>query len=657
MHAPARTRFSVFRLLLLALFAFPRPATAQSSEPKRTIADSIYGLAVDSAKYRDDSFVYLLDDGVLRFEPSGVGSRTYRQVIQILKDDAVEQWAEHELSYDPEREKLIINWMRVVTPSGLVLSDKPEVSQDADIPAAMESPVYRRTKVRRLTLARVAPGTLVDYSYTIQKLKPFLAGDFFTSWRITTGRLVRRSRLVLDTPVGFEPRIKETNLASPRRTETPNGRRVITWASQDVPKIEFEPFAADSNGVYQSIEISGRTTWQDIGGWYAGLAHDRYQMTPGLEAKLAALLKDAKTIDDSIKAVHRYVAKDIRYVAISLGMGGYQPRAATTVLETGFGDCKDKATLFVTLAHRIGLAAYPVLLNSSAKVERDLPSISQFDHAIAVVDRPAGPVFVDLTDGDEPWGGLPNSLKGQFALRVEPGGKTIEVTIPKDDEARAMTNIVVKGEVDTTGYFRGTMEMKVGGSVGGMMRVAFARQFDSTERRRMAGSVAAQIYPEAQSDSLEILDKGDQGTDPRFRILLHQGRAAQLAGNAAILTLPYGQRTGDLSPLIRELEKRRPRRFPIDAGQVSVGMSSEAIFELTLPEGWQSQPAKPTNLNGPFGSLQEEIGQEGRLLKVVRRQGRAKGILPPDRVDELIDWLRKLQSAMRDGAAIAVIRK
>ena len=34
-------------------------------------------------------------------------------------------------------------------------------------------------------------------------------------------------------------------------------------------------------------------------------------------------------------------------------------------------------------------------------------------------------------------------------------------------------------------------------------------------------------------------------------------------------------------------------------------MSSEAIFELTLPEGWQSQPSKPATLAGPFGSLQQ----------------------------------------------------
>jgi transglutaminase-like putative cysteine protease len=642
-------------VVLLALLV-PVGLTAQDGTPGKVISDTIYRLAVDSTKYPDQSFVYLLDDGVLRFEPSGIGSRTYRQVIQILKPSAVEQWAEHELSYDPERERLVLNWMRVVTPDGTVLSDKPEVSQDSDVPAAMESPVYQRTKVRRLSLARVAPGTLVDFSYTIQKQKPFLAGDFFTSWRITTGKLVRRSRLVLDTPIGFEPRIKSRNLSAPPRIERTGGRRIMTWAVSDVPQIDFEPFAADSNGVFQSIEIAGGIGWRDIGGWYAGLARDRYQMTPALESKLTGLLAGARTQDDSIRAIHRFVARDVRYVAISLGMGGYQPRSAADVLATGFGDCKDKATLFVTLARRIGLDANPVLINSAAKVDRALPSISQFDHAIAEVERPEGRVYVDLTDSQQPWGGLPPSLKGQFGLLVRSDGATDEVVIPEEDEARAVSRIRVVGAVDTTGYFQGTLEMQVGGAVGAMMRAAFARPLDSTERRQIANTAAAQVYPEAQGDSLQVLDPGDGGKDPRVRVYLDHGRAAQLAGNAAILTLPYGQRTADLSGVIREVEKRRPRRFPIDAGQVSVGMSSEAVFELTLPPGWTAQPLKGADLKGPFGSLEEKSSQDGRVFKILRRQGRAKGNLAPDRVDELIDWLRKLQAASREGAAVAVIR-
>jgi hypothetical protein len=151
---------------ILAGVLLAPPVGAQSKGPAM-IRDSIYAMAVDSVKYPDEAFIYLLDDGVLRYEPSGTGTRTFRQVIQILKKDAVEQWAEYSISYQPDRERLVLNWARVVAPDGRVLSASPEVSQDSDVPASMESPVYQQVKVKRLTLAKVAPGTLVDLSYTI----------------------------------------------------------------------------------------------------------------------------------------------------------------------------------------------------------------------------------------------------------------------------------------------------------------------------------------------------------------------------------------------------------------------------------------------------------------------------------------------------------
>jgi hypothetical protein len=61
----------------------------------------IYALAGDSANYLRESLVYLLDDGVVRYEPDGRGSRTQRQVMHVLKADAVERWTEFSFRFAP----------------------------------------------------------------------------------------------------------------------------------------------------------------------------------------------------------------------------------------------------------------------------------------------------------------------------------------------------------------------------------------------------------------------------------------------------------------------------------------------------------------------------------------------------------------------------
>lgn len=646
-------RTVIAALLLAALPGFSGGARPSRPAPIPAV-DSIYALAVDSAKYPREAYVYLLDDGVIRYESDGRGSRTYRQVVQILKEDAVKRWAEHSFGYEPGRERLTVNWIRVVSPAGQIISDKPGITQDADVPAPMGDPSYAARKVRRMSLPNVRPGTLVDYSYTIEEFKPFRPGDFFTGWRVSPGTLVRRSRLVLDTPVSLTPRVVARNLDFRPDTVTAAGRRLITWAKQDVPKVEPERFAADSNDVDQTISIAGPGAWRDVGAWYAGLARDRYAVTPAVAEKLTSLVRGARTLEDSVKAVHRYVAKDVRYVAISLGMGGYQPRSVTDVVATGYGDCKDKATLFIALAARLGITAYPVLLSAGGVVERRLPTIFQFNHAIAAVERPGGRLFVDLTAADVPWGALPTADHGQFVLVVHPDGHTEEDQTPGEDPNSSRNDLVVNAILDSAGFAASRVELAVTGPVANSLRDMFSSSMDSSGRASFVRQAASGIFPEGEGDSLTAVNQLDEGGAFRLGFTVRNGRAAQLAGQVAILTLPQARQQRDIKPLIAEL-LARPRVYPIDVRRVASG-SGTVRFRIELPTGWKAELPKDAALNGPFGELRIRYAQGGRMLSVsVDRKGR-EGVLPKSSVKDLVAWLEGVATAEREAGSIVISR-
>src|SRR2546430_7934636 len=415
----------------LVLF-LPVTSTAAAQAPRITPAgdpsvqnDTIYRLAVNPADYPDEEFVYLLDDGVVRFEPDGRSSRTYRQVIQILNQDGAEAWGEQSFSYSSGSERLTVNWIRVLKPDGEVISERPAHEQESLAPVAFDAPVYSDQKVRRVTLSGVAPGTLVDWSYTVERVKPLVPRDFYSGWRVTTGLLTRRSRLIVDVPSSVTPRIQERNVHFKRLDVESHGRRVYTWATKDVQKIQGEPFAASPNTLSVHIDVAAPISWADLAKWYAGLSTGRYALNPALETQLAEHVKDAHTLEDSLRAVHRWVSQDFRYVSLSLGIGGYLPRMPAQVLETRYGDCKDKATLFIALVRKLGLNAYPVLLNSSGSADSTLPTVQQFDHMIAAVDRPAkngGRIYLDLTSDLTPYGELPPAEEGSFVLVVHDDG-------------------------------------------------------------------------------------------------------------------------------------------------------------------------------------------------------------------------------------------
>lgn len=602
-------------------------------------ADTIYHLAVDAAKYPEQDMVYLLDDGVVRLEADGTGTRTFRQVIQVLKPAAATRLQEQSFSWSPQHQKLTVNWVRVVRPDGTVVSDAPAQVQESDVPAARNDPVYSDRRVRRMSLSGVAPGTLVDYSYTLEEQKPFMPRDFLQSWNVSTGLQVARSRLIVDLPASVAPRIRETNLNFRRREQVAGGRRTWTWATVDLPKVTPEPLAADSNGVFMTVQVSSPITWQDISRWYGDLARSREVASPAVAAKVDSLVRGARTRDDSVRAVHKWVSQDIRYVAIALGIGGYQPRSPDTVRVTGFGDCKDKATLFVAALRHLGIEAYPVLLSSTATARRDMPSIEQFNHEIAAVATGSGWQFVDLTAGVVPYGELPVSEQGGFALLVRADGRGEEVTLPRAPLTSNRSVTVVTGVLDTAGMFDGVHEEILDGASASVVRVLFFNPLDSAQRSNLANAVARRTFEGADGDSLVAFDGRDLAARARMRVLVHHGRAATLAGTTMILQSPLGS-MASLGTAAKELDNHSPRRFPIDAGRLWGPRTFELHYEIRLPAGWHATLPKNVTATSPFGSFESTYSEENGVLRLERKMTGATGVYAPDRLGELTAWMR-----------------
>jgi hypothetical protein len=633
------------RLLpVLALFAAV-PALAQA--PRITPAgdpsirnDTIYRLAVDPADYADDDYVYLLDDGVIRFEADGRSSRTYRQVIQILTQEGAEAWGEQSYSYSGGSERLTVNWVRVVTPDGGVVSAQPAHEQESLAPVALDAPVYTDQKVRRVTLGGVAPGTLVDWSYTVERTKPLVPGDYYTAWRVTTGLLTRRSRLIVDVPASVTPRIREENVRFPRRTVEAKGRRVYTWATVEVPEIVSEPFAAVPNSVYVWISVSSPMTWTQLARWYADLSRGRYDVAPALDAKLAELVQGARTLDDSLRAVHRWVAQDFRYVSLSLGIGGYLPRLPGQVLETRYGDCKDKATLFIALARRMGARAYPVLLSSSGSADSTLPTVQQFDHMIAAVERPAGRLYLDLTSDLTPYGELPPAEQGSFALVVHDDGRGEQVVLPEPPASANRAEVRFVGELTADGLFTGRYTETSLGTMQYRLRQAYTRPLGREDLGRVTQALADGLFPGASGDSLQVFDGRDLTTTPRVAVLLRNAPAASGSGGSRILTLPASIPSFVSHGIASQLEQGTPRRFPIDVAAVVGPIETIAELRVTLPPGWRAQLPQSVIASSAFGSYRAEYVQDGRELRVTRAMSGRKGVEPPTRVDALVAWLR-----------------
>jgi hypothetical protein len=135
-----------------------------------------------------------------------------------------------------------------------------------------------------------------------------------------------------------------------------------------------------------------------MGIWYQGLTSGRRDASRELKQKVASLTSSSRTPLEKMKALANFAQSDIRYVAIELGIGGWQPHAAPEVFTHHYGDCKDKATLMGAMLQEIGVDSYYVIINSErGSVTPETPAHKDgFDHAIIAVNLPDSVVDASL---------------------------------------------------------------------------------------------------------------------------------------------------------------------------------------------------------------------------------------------------------------------
>ncbi len=252
---------------------------------------------------------------------------------------------------------------------------------------------------------------------------------------------------------------------------------------------------------------------------------------------------------------------------------------------------------------------------------------------IAAVVWPGRPgyQFLDLTADLVPFGLLPPSEQGGFALVVRPDGSDDHVVLPEAPVADNREVSHITGALSPDGMFSGYG-----------LRDNFRSRPDSTEQKRLARNIANAVFAGAAGDSLSLFDGRDLTIQPRLAVAIHNGRATSSAGGTDIFTLPI--RTYQLRGMAADLQSRGERKFPLSAPAVSGEGVDEDNVEITLPEGWHARLPKDVDLPSDWGHYEAHYSQSGRLLKVTRRMTGAHGVFPPSRVNDLITWLEAVSA-------------
>ena len=214
-------------------------------------------------------------------------------------------------------------------------------------------------------------------------------------------------------------------------------------------------------------------SWDEVGQWYAALERDRIVPDEKVRAKTEELIHGLTTDKAKIEALYEFVAKNFRYVSLSLGQGRYQPHAAGDVYANQYGDCKDKHTLLSSMLTAAGLHGSPALMNSARKIDADVPSPGQFDHVITAVPLAGETLWMDTTAEVAPFGLISPQLRDKKALLVPPSGPARLESTPAEPPFLSTEFLDITGQVNELGKLSGHTHLVVHGDAELFFRLMF----------------------------------------------------------------------------------------------------------------------------------------------------------------------------------------
>ena len=522
-------------------------------------------------------------------------------------------------------------------------------------------------KVRVLHIPAPDPGNIVGYEYEVEE-RPFWLQDI---WDFQKHDPVRESRYSLQLPPGWE--YKASWLSYPEAKPAEGGGNLSQWVVSDVKGIRHEPDMPPLSGVAGQMIVSffpaGGTSrkneflnWQGMGTWYGSLYSGQTETSEAMKQEVNSLVAGKTALLAKMQAVAGFVQHDIRYVAIELGIGGWQPHAAPDVFSHRYGDCKDKATLMHTMLREIGVDSYLVAINTKrGAVTRETPAHNGFNHVILAIKMPddikdpsliavmqhpklGRVLFFDPTNELTPLGQIGGYLQANYGLLVTPdGGELVELP----QQAPAMNSIqrVGKLSLDANGMLKGDVEEVRLGDRAWSERWRLHALTKSTDRIKPIESLLAGSLSSFQIVRASVVNLEQTDQPFGFNYSFESGYYAKNAGN---LLLVRPRVLGNKSWGV--LETKEPRKFPIEFEGPSRDTDS---FDIALPPGYKvDELPPPTDADFSFGSYHSRTEASGQMLHYTRSMEIKELSVPVSKMDELKRFYRMIAADERNTAVL-----
>jgi len=422
---------------------------------------------------------------------NGLASHFHQVVFQPLTDEAAAAAREYAFGYQADSEVVQLRAARVYRGDGKIDEAVESGEGPADNPAIA---TYTSARTFYVHFPRLNAGDVVELRYRVEDVgqRNELSDYFGEIIYMQEPQPVYGAEYVLRTPKNRSFYFHSSALPGLSRTDSVDGdTRLYDFKAAEVAPLSPEPTMPPFGEVLGHIHVSTYKTWDEVASWYAGLAKDQLKPDDEVRRRVAALTKGLGDAPSKMRAIYDEVVQRTRYVALEFGIYGYKPRPCALTFARGWGDCKDKATLIVTMLKEAGIPASLVLVRTGMRgeFETEPASLAPFDHAIAYV--PSMNLFLDGTAEYTGSNELPAMDRGALALIVDESGKGKLTHLPDAPADATRRTRKIEASLGTDGAAQLDIKMETSGALAAEERQRYHAK--GTRKERVARDLAGEF--------------------------------------------------------------------------------------------------------------------------------------------------------------------
>lgn len=592
--------------------------------PRPDWADPLPVVPLDNiAKDRvPDGVFYLLND---QFSRVAEGDAYGLYARQILTEAGVQNGSEITIEFDPTYETITLHSVDVLRDGAWVPRLKPEIGQVLHREREMENFLLDGNLTLSIRIPDIRPGDVIRYDFTRSGFHPAMAGQFYRSFQVGDSQPLGtiRQRILNQDGTPLLVREHATDL------KPAVDGLLMTWRVDSPPVVVPDDDVPRSLSIFPWIEVSNVQDWASVVRWALPLYTHDEPLPASLRERVAGL---TGTDAEKAAAALRFVQDEIRYLGVESGIHSHQPRTPDVIYTQRSGDCKEKVLLLRNMLRELGIASYPVLVNSDwhEGIAKRLPSPYAFDHVILEIVLGGSSYFVDPTRTSQR-GPLEQIFIPPYGLGLRIKEGETELTSVAAPEA-SFGETVVRERFGLPAPSNAKpavlqVETTATGQSAERLRAMFAS--DGIDRLgRSYLDFYAKTFPGIESTApLRVRDDPETNT---FRVTeeyeIHDYWKADKTG-LLIGEVPAQEIVSRL-----EVPERIKRTFPF---ALSFPSKLEVRTEVTLPETWPMDDLK-TSVSNPWFSFSYKTEGGGTTQRISAKYEAHAREVPADRMSEYL---------------------